>query len=236
MKKVDISTIDENEGKKFSEFYNEWWDLDGPFKPLHKFNKIRLDFIINQISEKPLKDMRILDIGCGGGILCEPLARMGGNVFGIDTSKKAISIAKRHAKSKKLKINYFQSEIVNFKPELKFDIITCMEVLEHVNNTNSFINSCCKLLKDNGKLIGSTINKTIDSYFMGILFAENILNIIPKGTHEWKKFVSPNKLKIELINNNFSEINFKGSFYNPYSGSWRYSKSIKMNYFFSAVK
>ena len=236
----NLSTKDLKENKKFDDFYDEWWDLSGPFEPLHKFNKIRIDFIkknLNLVQNKKdfklLKNIKILDIGCGGGILCEPLARLGAKVTGIDTSKKAISIAKIHSKKNNLKIEYQNKEVTEFKSKEKFDVILCMEVLEHVNDIKLFLNCINKLMVKKGRLIGSTINKTISSYLFAIFFAENILKIIPKNTHSWKKFISPNQIKAQLFLSSFSKVKIKGSTYNPITKVWNYSSSDKINYFFT---
>lgn len=242
MNKNNLSTIDLKESSKFSEYYSDWWDLNGPFKPLHKLNKIRINFIIKQLSIKknygfkPLKGKKILDIGCGGGILCESLARLGASVTGIDTSNNAIKIAKEHSKKNNLKIRYYKSEISNFQADEKYDIITSMEVLEHVNNIELFLKHTHSLINNKGMFIGSTINKTIRSYFLSIYIAEKILQIIPQGTHDWSKYINPNSLKIKLIKQNFSNIKIKGMKYNPFSNIGSYSNSNSVNYLFSAHK
>ncbi|MDC3091602.1 bifunctional 2-polyprenyl-6-hydroxyphenol methylase/3-demethylubiquinol 3-O-methyltransferase UbiG [Rickettsiales bacterium] len=242
MNKNNLTTIDLKESSKFSKYYSDWWDLNGPFKPLHKLNKIRINFIIEQLSIKknedfkPLKRKKILDIGCGGGILCESLARLGASVTGIDTSNNAIKIAKEHSKKNNLKIKYFKSEISNFRANEKYDIITSMEVLEHVNNIEQFLKYTHSLINNKGMFFGSTINKTIRSYFLSIYIAEKILKIIPKGTHNWEKYINPNSLKIKLIKQNFSGITIKGMKYNPFSNIGSYSNSNSVNYLFSAYK
>ncbi len=228
------------ENKKFDYFYNEWWDLNGPFKPLHNFNKLRIEFIksqflMNKINrKKEFKGFKILDIGCGGGILSEPLAIMGGDVTGIDTSKKAINIAKSHGKKNKLKIKYLNTELTDLNIEKKFDMILCMEVLEHIDNIDFFIKCVSKRLNNNGIFIGSTINRTFSSYLFAIQAAEKILKLLPKGTHNWKKFIKPVELESKLLISNFKNISFKGSIYNPVNKNWYYSPSKKINYFFSA--
>lgn len=239
MKSNKLSTIDLKENKKFENFYNQWWDLKGPFEPLHNFNKIRIKYIKDNLDKKldhfkPFKNLKILDIGCGGGILCEPLSRLGGNVTGIDISKKAIEIAKKHSQEEKLKINYFNEEVTSFKKTNNFDLITCMEVIEHIDNIDFFIKNAKRLLKKDGMLIGSTINKTVRSYFLAIILAENVLKLLPKNTHSWKKLIPTNFLKKKLIENKFSDISFQGSSYNPISKNWRFIDSLNVNYFFSA--
>ena len=237
----NLSTIDLREKKKFERYYNEWWDLTGPFNPLHAFNEIRINFIKktvcsleNSQSYHPFKGLSILDIGCGGGILCEPLKRLGAKVSGIDTSTNAIEIAKKHAKKSKLQIKYFNCELENFNNIEKFDLILCMEVLEHINNIDIFINDIKKRLKPSGYLIGSTISKTLNSYINAIILAEKFLNLIPKGTHQWNKFITPNNLKKILLKKKFKNIDFFGSKYNPVLKQWNYCDSLKVNYFFHA--
>ncbi len=239
MKNNKFSTVNLKEKEKFKDFYNEWWDLEGPFEPLHNFNEIRINFIKKTLNLENknfyvLKNINALDVGCGGGILCEPLRRLGADITGIDINEKAIRIAKKHAEKEGLIIKYFNSDISNFQKTKKFDIIICMETIEHINNINFFIKNCKRLLKKNGFIIGSTINKTLNSYLQAIVLAENILKIIPKDTHNWNKFVDHNVLQKILILNNFSKIRFQGSFYNPVTKNWRFKKSLDVNYFFSA--
>ncbi|MAI84127.1 MAG: bifunctional 3-demethylubiquinol 3-O-methyltransferase/2-polyprenyl-6-hydroxyphenol methylase [Rickettsiales bacterium] len=228
------------ENKKFDYFYNEWWDLNGPFKPLHNFNELRINFIKSQIflgkvsPDKEFKGLKILDVGCGGGILSEPLAAMGGFVTGIDTSKKAISIAKSHSEQNKLKINYLCCELSDLNVLEKFDVIICMEVLEHIDNIDFFLECVLSRLKPNGVLIGSTINRTISSYVFAIHVAEKFLKLLPRGTHDWKKFIKPIELESKLLLSGFKNTFFKGSIFNPINENWYYNFSKNINYFFSA--
>ncbi len=215
----------------------EWWVENGAFKALHSFNLIRIKFLIdalNSYSNKTLKSKNILDIGCGGGIFCEPLARLGAKVTGIDTNKKAIQSANNHAKPQNLKIKYLNTNLASMNSEEKFDIITCMEVLEHVDDVSTVLQGIKKKLKKNGLFIGSTINKTLTSYITAIFLAENVLNLVPKGTHEWKKFIKPSYLKKNLIIEDFSHIRFKGLFYNPLFNNWKFINNKLVNYIFSA--
>ncbi len=198
-----ISTINKEEIEKFSSLAKEWWNPEGKFKPLHKFNPIRIEYIkkniINEFKiknqKKPFSKLEILDIGCGGGLLTEPMYRLGGNLTGIDASKKNINIADIHAKENNLKINYICSSPENFKTKKKFDVILNMEIVEHVDDLNLFIKSSSKLLKKNGIMFIATINKTLKSYVFAIVGAEYILNWLPVGTHDWFKFVNPENLK-----------------------------------------
>jgi len=218
----------------FDELSEEWWDEQGSFKALHSFNLIRLDFIQRKIKKNSLTNFKVLDIGCGGGILCEPLARLGANVTGIDTNKKAIEIAKDHARKSKLKINYKNVDLMDIN-ENKFDFITCMEVLEHVENPELIISQSRKLLKKNGLFIGSTINKTISSKIFAILAAEKIFKLVPEGTHQWNTLLKPNYLKKLFLVNGFQYFDKNGVTYNPISNTWSYSYFSKINYLFSVI-
>ena len=227
-------TIQKNDDKNiFDELSNEWWNETGNFEALHSFNPIRIKFILNLIG-KSIKSLNILDIGCGGGILCEPLARLGANVTGIDENKKAILVAREHAKKMNLKINYKLGNITDINFQKKFDVITCMEVLEHVDSVDLLIKKSRESLNSGGFFVGSTINQTITSYLTAIFFAENILKIVPKTTHEWTKFIRPNKLKKLLIMNELSNIQFQGVFYNFLKKKWNFVSTEKINYLFSS--
>ena len=227
-------TIQKNDNKNiFDELSNEWWNETGNFEALHSFNPIRIKFILNLIG-KSIKALNILDIGCGGGILCEPLARLGANVTGIDENKKAILVAREHAKKMNLKINYKLGNITDINFQKKFDVITCMEVLEHVDSVELLIKKSRESLNNGGFFVGSTINQTITSYLTAIFLAENILRIVPKTTHEWTKFIRPNKLKKLLLMNEFSNIQFQGVFYNFLKKKWNFVNTEKINYLFSS--
>ena len=215
----------------------EWWVENGAFKALHSFNLIRIKFLtdaINSYSNKTLKSQKLLDVGCGGGIFCEPLARLGANVTGIDTNKKAIQSANNHAKSQNLKIKYLNTNLAGINNDDKFDIITCMEVLEHVDDVSTVLQGIKKKLKKNGLFVGSTINKTLASFITAIFLAENVLNLVPKGAHEWEKFIKPSYLKKNLIIEDFSHIRIKGLFYNPLFNNWKFINNQSVNYIFSA--
>ena len=198
-----MRSINKKEIEKFSKMATEWWDPKGKFKPLHKFNPIRIKYIKENIinnfklknKTKPLKKINILDIGCGGGLLSEPMQRLGANVTGIDASIKNIKIAKLHAKKNKLNIKYFCSSPEKLKTNKKFDVILNMEIVEHVEDVQFFLKSCSKLLKKNGLMFVATINKTLKSYMFAIIGAEYVLRWLPIGTHEWEKFVKPEDLK-----------------------------------------
>ena len=199
---MKTSTINKKEIEKFSRIAEEWWDPTGKFKPLHKFNPIRISYIKEKIissfklenSDKPLKKIRLLDIGCGGGLLSEPMSRLGAEVTGIDASEKNIQVAKLHAKKNNLKINYLAASPENLKIDRKFDVILNMEIIEHVEDVDIFLKSCSSLLKKEGIMFVATINKTLKSYLFAIIGAEYILRWLPIGTHEWDKFIDPNDL------------------------------------------
>ena len=203
---MKINTINKKEIEKFSKIAEEWWDPRGKFKPLHKFNPIRISYIKDNIikslklknQEKPLQKVRILDVGCGGGLLSEPMKKLGAEVVGIDASEKNIQIAKLHAKKNNLDINYFCSSPENFTKKMKFDVVLNMEIVEHVEDVDFFLKSSAKLLKKGGIMFVATLNKTLKSYLFAIIGAEYILRWLPIGTHEWEKFVKPQDL-IEVL-------------------------------------
>ena len=239
-----MSSVNKKEIKKFSDMADEWWDPHGKFKPLHKFNPIRIKYIkeniVNQFKEKnknkPLSGINILDIGCGGGLLSEPMCRLGANVTGIDASIKNIKIAKLHAKKKELKINYICSSPEKLKISKKFDVILNMEVVEHVEDISFFLKSCSKLLKKNGLMFVATINKTLKSYVFAIVGAEYVLRWLPIGTHDWEKFVKPKDLKEILSKNNLKLEKLDGMNFNPIKNEWSVSKDTSVNYIAKFIK
>ena len=235
MKSKNFKSTPNETSRIFDKLSDEWWDENGSFKALHSFNLIRLDYLKKNYLNKSLNGLRILDVGCGGGILCEPLSRLGADVTGIDTNEKAIKVAKEHAKIKNLKINYINAELSQVE-KYSFDIITCMVVLEHVENVNQIISISNNILRKNGFFFGSTINKTLTSYLLAILFAENVFQIVPKGTHEWKKFLKPNFVKKKFLKNGFSDFQIQGVNYNPFKNKWSFSASTFINYMFFAIK
>ena len=202
-----MNTVNKKEIEKFSKMAEEWWDVEGKFKPLHKFNPIRIKYIKGSIIENfklqnngklPLEGINVLDIGCGGGLLSEPMCRLGATVTGIDASAKNIEIAKIHAKKNNLNINYVCTSPEKIQKE-KFDVILNMEIVEHVENVDLFLNSSSNLLKKDGLMFVATINKTLKSYLFAIIGAEYILRWLPIGTHEWEKFIKPDDLKNILL-------------------------------------
>ena len=233
-----MSSINKKEIEKFSKMATEWWDPKGKFKPLHKFNPIRIKYIKENIindfklknKAKPLDKIDILDIGCGGGLLSEPMQRLGASVTGIDASIKNIKVAKLHAKKNKLKINYLCSSPEKLKINKKFDVILNMEIVEHVEDVEFFLNSCSKLLKKNGLMFVATINKTLKSYMFAIVGAEYVLKWLPIGTHEWEKFVKPEDLKNILKKNSLVLNSLDGMNFNIIKDEWNISKDISVNY------
>jgi 2-polyprenyl-6-hydroxyphenyl methylase / 3-demethylubiquinone-9 3-methyltransferase len=233
-----MNSVNKKEIEKFSKMAAEWWNPKGKFKPLHKFNPIRIKYIKENIindfrlkdKTKPLKKINILDVGCGGGLLSEPMQRLGANVTGIDASNKNIKIAKLHAKKNKLKINYLCSSPEKLKINKKFDVILNMEIVEHVEDVQFFLKSCSKLLKKNGLMFVATINKTLKSYMFAVVGAEYVLRWLPIGTHEWEKFVKPEDLKNILKKNGLELNNLDGMNFNMIKDEWKISKDISVNY------
>ena len=238
------NTINKKEIEKFSRIADEWWNPTGKFKPLHKFNPIRISYIKEKIinsfklenSDKPLKKIRLLDIGCGGGLLSEPMSRLGAEVTGIDASEKNIQVAKLHAKKNNLKINYLTASPENLKIDRKFDVILNMEIIEHVEDVDIFLKSCSSLLKKEGIMFVATINKTLKSYLFAIIGAEYILRWLPIGTHDWNKFIRPEELEEKLSTENFKTIEVKGLVFNPINSKWKRSNNLSVNYIICSSK
>jgi len=240
-----LTTVDKIEIEKFSKIAKDWWNPKGKFKPLHLFNPARIKFIeeklishfkLNSENHKPLKKLKILDIGCGGGLLCEPMKKLGADITGIDASKNNIEAAKLHAKENNLDINYIQCspEKLNFKNE--FDVILNMEVVEHVSNVDLFIQNCSGLIKKNGIMFVATLNKNLKSYIFGIIGAEYILRWLPIGTHDWEKFLTPQDLKNIATSNNFLVDETVGMKFDLLSNSWNRSKDTSVNYISTFLK
>ena len=233
-----MNSINKKEIEKFSKIAEEWWNPNGKFKPLHNFNPIRIKYIKENIikdfkiksSKKPLNKINLLDIGCGGGLLSEPMCRLGANVVGIDASAKNIEVAKFHAKKSRLKINYKVASPEKLKTKIKFDIILNMEIVEHVENVDFFIKESTKLLKKNGIMFVATLNKTLKSYAFAIIGAEYILKWLPIGTHDWEKFIQPNDLIRISAKNSLSLKKLDGMKFNILDNSWKISKDTSINY------
>tara|TARA_B100000902_G_scaffold343999_1_gene349097 strand:+ start:295 stop:1017 length:723 start_codon:yes stop_codon:yes gene_type:complete len=239
-----MNTINYKEIEKFSKIAQEWWDPNGKFKPLHKFNPTRISYIkdniiktfkINQ-KKNPLKNIKLLDIGCGGGLLSEPMCRLGAKVTAIDASKKNIDVAKHHAKKNNLKINYICTSPEKLKINNKFDVILNMEIVEHVEDVNFFLKSCSKLLNKNGIMFVATINKTLKSYIFAIVGAEYVMRWLPIGTHDWDKFLKPNELIYALKKNNLKLDKIDGMKFNLVTDKWNISKDKSVNYIAKFIK
>ncbi|XP_031222354.1 ubiquinone biosynthesis O-methyltransferase, mitochondrial isoform X2 [Mastomys coucha] len=243
------TTIDSKEVKKFQALAHMWWDEYGKFAPLHSMNDLRVPFIRDNLLKtsanhrpgKPLSGMKILDVGCGGGLLTEPLGRLGASVVGIDPVAENIKIAQHHKSFDPVLDVRIQYKVCSLEETAKdnaevFDAVVASEVLEHVNNLEMFIQCCYQVLKPGGSLFITTINKTQLSYALGIVFSEQIAGIVPKGTHTWEKFVSPEKLESILEPNGLLVEKVAGLVYNPFSGYWHWSESTSLNYAAHAVK
>jgi len=237
-KNENKNTIDENEINHFAKDSAHWWDENGPFKPLHRLNPIRMSYIKQQICNhtkrdfndlSALKDLNIIDIGCGGGLVCESLTRMGANVTGIDADKNAIKTAKDHASGNDLDITYICDDAQSI--EQKFDVVLALEIIEHVTNPQTFIEICKKRLKPGGLLILSTLNRTKKSYALGIIAAEYILRWIPRGTHSWKKFIKPSEITHMARDMDLKPHNITGLIFNPLKNEFELSETdLDVNY------
>ena len=238
------NTINKKEIEKFSKIAEEWWNPEGKFKPLHKFNPIRISYIKENIIETfkinqnktPLKNIKVLDIGCGGGLLAEPMCRLGAEVTAIDASEKNINVAKLHSKKNDLKINYICTSPEKLQIKNKFDVILNMEIVEHVEDVNFFLKSSSKLLKKNGIMFIATLNKTLKSYIFAIVGAEYILRWLPIGTHEWEKFVKPEELISILKKNDLNIDRLDGMKFNMLTDSWTVSNDKSINYIAKFIK
>ena len=242
---MKVNTINKKEIEKFSRIAEEWWNPDGKFKPLHKFNPIRISYIKKNIisslklknkGNRPLEKVKILDIGCGGGLLSEPMCRLGAKVLGIDASEKNINVAKLHAKKNNLDIKYLCSSPENLNGYQKFDVILNMEIIEHVEDVDFFLKSCSKLLKKRGIMFVATLNKTLKSYLFAIIGAEYILRWLPIGTHEWEKFVKPEDLIDLLKKYDLKLENIDGMKFDLLSDKWTLSSDKSINYIGKFIK
>ena len=239
-----MTTINQEEIQKFSKLADEWWDVNGKFKPLHMFNPIRIDYILNTVKKHfnktdrtlPLKGLKFLDIGCGGGLISEPMSRLGAEVTGIDASEKNIKIAQTHSDKNNLKINYINKSPEQLKENEKFDIIFNLEIVEHVEDINLYIDSCYRLLKRNGLMFTATLNRTFTSYLKAIIGAEYILRWLPIGTHDWNKFIKPEELEEILLKKNFFTIDLQGLSFNPFIKKWKRSDDLSVNYIICSKK
>ena len=240
-----MTTINQDEIQKFSKIADEWWDANGKFKPLHRFNPIRIKYIIDKCTNhfnlknnnnNRLYGLKFLDIGCGGGLVSEPLCRLGGNVTGIDASSKNIEVAKIHARNNNLIIKYINTSPEKKQIQDKFDVILNLEVIEHVENVDLFMQSATELLKKNGIMFIATINRTFESYIKAIVGAEYILRWLPIGTHDWQKFLTPDEIEQKFSKLNLDKLDLTGLKYNIFSNDWAKSKDCSVNYMLLAKK
>jgi len=240
-----MTTINKSEIQKFSNLAEEWWDVNGKFKPLHMFNPIRIEYILDKITEhfgldkqknNVLNNLDLLDIGCGGGLISEPMARLGANVTGIDASSRNIQVAILHSKKNKLKIKYLNNSPEQLQEKEKFDVILNLEIVEHVDNLDLYLKSCHNLLKKNGLMFTATINRTFTSYVKAIIGAEYILRWLPIGTHDWNKFIKPEELQEKLSKIKFTSKNLCGLEFNPILKKWKKSENFSVNYIICSVK
>lgn len=237
------NSIDEQEVSQFSKDAEHWWDENGPFAPLHRLNPARLSYIKEQICNhygldtqnlKPLQKLSVLDIGCGGGLVCEPMARMGAKATGVDADPIAIEVATNHAQQSDLKIEYLNKTAEELNKT--YDVVLALEIIEHVQNPDEFVQSCTKLVKPGGLIIFSTLNRTPKSFVLGIVAAEYILNWVPKRTHSWKKFIKPSELAKSVRQHGLKPLDISGLIFNPLSGDFEMSKTdVDVNYFMTAL-
>ncbi len=241
---MKTNTINKKEIEKFSKIAEEWWDPKGKFKPLHNFNPLRISYLKDNIiktfniqkKDKILSGIKILDIGCGGGLLCEPMSRLGAEVFGMDASEKNIEVAKIHAKKNNLNIKYFCSSPEKFRSDLEFDVILNMEIIEHVEDVDLFLKSCSKFLRRNGIMFVATLNKTLKSYLFAIIGAEYILKWLPIGTHEWEKFIKPEELISITKKYDLTLNDLRGVKLNLLTNNWELSTDKSVNYIAKFIK
>lgn len=245
--KNKVTTVNKEEVEKFSRIAEEWWDENGKFRPLHKFNPVRISYIKEAASKhfnidakkaKPLSGLKLLDIGCGGGLLSVPMHRLGAEVTALDASERNILTAKTYADKNGLNINFINTtaEDLREKNQNKFDIVLNMEVIEHVENVPLFVESSCALLKENGIMFIATLNRTFKSLMLAKIGAEYILGWLPKGTHDWNKFLSPGEIGGFLDKNNLTIKDITGVTYNPFRDSWATSSDTSVNYLISATR
>lgn len=239
------ATIDPAEIAHFARDSRHWWDEDGPFRPLHRLNPVRLSYIRDRVlarfggdaaSLKPLAARAVLDIGCGGGLVCEPLARMGAKVTGLDADEQAITVARAHAASGGLDVNYIAGDTTALRGK-KFDVVLALEVVEHVTDIDAFVREVTALCKPGGLVIMSTLNRTAKSFMLGIVAAEYVLGWVPRGTHRWDKFVRPSALSRALRGGGVTPVDVTGLIYNPLRGEFALSRSdLDVNYLITAEK
>ena len=246
-KKFKHSTIDSDEVHQFDSLSGQWWDESGVLKSLHQLNPVRVEYLKQQICARfhrdttdsaPLTGIRIVDIGCGGGLVAEPLCRLGADVTGVDAGDESIKVAIDHARRQKLNINYKMRTAEQLVENgEKFDVVIALEIVEHVSDPALFISLCCKLVRKNGIIVLSTINRTSKSFMLGIVAAEYILRWVPRGSHNWRKFVKPSELVRSLKQEGFETVNISGVVYNPLLRRFDLSeRDVDVNYFLTAIR
>ncbi len=242
-----MHTVDTKEIENFAKDSAHWWDENGPFRPLHRLNPVRLSYIKEQISKKfgtddkslkPFKGLSILDVGCGGGLVCEPMARLGADVTGIDADENAIAVAREHSQNGGLSIDYrplSSEELLNGKK--RFDVVLALEIVEHVSDVDGFVRNCVDLCKPDGIVIFSTLNRTPKSFILGKIAAEYILGWVPQGTHDWKKFLKPSELGRAVREAGAKVDNLEGMVFDPIAGGFKRStRDLDVNYFLSCFR
>ena len=244
--KPHAPSIDQAEIERFSRLAADWWDPRGPMAPLHKFNPVRLAYIRDQAAARfdrnpkkldCLKGMRLLDIGCGGGILSEPLARLGAEVVGVDPSEENINAARAHAEDTRITVDYRATTAEELAAaNERFDVVLAMEVVEHVADLNAFVATCATMVKPAGLMIAATINRTLKSFALAIVGAEYVLRWLPRGTHQWDKFVTPVELESAIESNDLQVIGERGVIYNPFADRWQLSSDMDVNYMLVAQR
>ena len=240
------TTVDAAEVTRFAELASEWWDPHGKFRPLHKIGPARLTFVRDEIMShfglqsgpaRALRGLSILDIGCGGGLICEPLARLGGNVTGLDPALASIKAARQHAEGQGLEITYRSGLAEELVEEgTQFDVVLCLEVVEHVPDVDAFVQTCAHLVRPGGMMVLSTINRTIKAYALAIVGAEYVLRWLPVGTHQWERFVTPDELRGFVQNAGLKAGDARGIVYNPLADRWSLGRDTDVNYMTAASK
>jgi 2-polyprenyl-6-hydroxyphenyl methylase/3-demethylubiquinone-9 3-methyltransferase len=240
------SSIDEAEVERFSRHAADWWDARGPMAALHKFNPVRLAYIRDKAAERfgrepkkldCLKGLRMLDIGCGGGILSEPLARLGAQMVGADPSRENIAVASAHAQESGVAVDYRATTAEDLAAAgERFDVVLAMEVVEHVTDVDAFVAACASMVKPGGLMIAATLNRTLKSFALAIVGAEYVLRWLPRGTHQWDKFVTPNELELAFERGGLQVTGERGVIYNPFADRWQLSSDMDVNYMLVAER
>jgi 2-polyprenyl-6-hydroxyphenyl methylase/3-demethylubiquinone-9 3-methyltransferase len=245
-RKAHVSSVDAAEVERFSRHAADWWDARGPMAALHKFNPIRLAYIRDQAAARfdrdpkkldCLKGLRMLDIGCGGGILSEPLARLGAQMIGADPAEENIAAARTHAEEAGVAVDYRATSAEELAAaKERFDVVLAMEVVEHVTDVNAFVATCAAMVKPGGLMIAATLNRTLKSFALAIVGAEYVLRWLPRGTHQWDKFVTPVELETAIEDSGLRIIGERGVIYNPFADRWQLSSDMDVNYMLVAQR